>query len=79
MSTDEPRPAAEETRTWPELAIGLYERLTGRGAEITYEFEDLEVGVPDRTGPEADHAEWRLNGTVRVRATDRGERGSERE
>ena len=21
-----------ETKTWPELAIGLYDRLTGRGA-----------------------------------------------
>jgi hypothetical protein len=57
----------EEVRTWPELAVGLYERLTGRGAEITYEFDDLEVRVPDRMGGDADHARWRLDGTVRIR------------
>jgi hypothetical protein len=32
-----------ETTTWPDLAIGLYDKLTGRGAEITYEFQELEI------------------------------------
>jgi len=63
----------DEVRTWPELAVGLYERLTGRGAEITYEFDDLEIRVPDRMGPDADHARWRLDGTVRIRTRDRDE------
>lgn len=63
----------DETRTWPELAIGLYERLTGRGAEITYEFEDLEVEVPNRVGADAEHANWRLDGTLRVRTRDADE------
>ena len=26
------------THTWPELAIGLYEQLTGKNAEIIYTF-----------------------------------------
>ena len=34
------------TTTWPDLAISLYDKLTGRHAEITYEFENLEVSVP---------------------------------
>ncbi|MFW5977821.1 MAG: hypothetical protein ACOCP2_01120 [Halohasta sp.] len=63
--------AAEETETWPELAIGLYERLTGRGAEITYEFDEMRINVPDRIGEGASHAEWRLDGTVRIRARER--------
>ena len=29
------------TQTWPEPAIGLYDALTGRGAEITYNFPVL--------------------------------------
>jgi hypothetical protein len=29
------------TTTWPELGMSLYEALTGKGAEITYEFENL--------------------------------------
>jgi len=43
----------DETTTWPELAIGLYDRLTGRGAEIVYEFEDMQVDVPSGTGEDA--------------------------
>jgi hypothetical protein len=27
----------ENTTNWPDLAIALYDRLTDRGAEITYE------------------------------------------
>ncbi|WP_224450071.1 hypothetical protein [Haloprofundus salilacus] len=65
MSTDEMSDIGE-TRTWPELAIGLYERLTGRGAEITYEFEEMEVDVPSKTGEDAEHAHWRLDGTLRI-------------
>ncbi|WP_248896688.1 hypothetical protein [Haloplanus halobius] len=60
----------DDVQTWPELAVGLYERLTGRGAEITYEFDDLEVRVPDRMGADADHARWRLDGTVRIRTRE---------
>ena len=60
----------DDTRTWPELAIGLYDKLTGRGAEITYEFENLEVSVPSSTDPEAQHARWKVNGTLRLRTRD---------
>jgi hypothetical protein len=67
MSTEE---AIDETRTWPELAIGLYERLTGRGAEITYEFEGMEVEVPSKVGEDADHAHWRIDGTLRIRTRE---------
>ena len=60
----------QTTATWPELAIGLYDKLTGRGAEITYEAEDLEVLVPSRVGSDADQARWRVNGTLRIRTRD---------
>ncbi len=59
-----------ETRTWPELAIGLYDRLTGRGAEIEYEFNNLELSVPSAVGAQADHAKWRVQGTVKIRTRD---------
>ncbi|MFB6206679.1 MAG: hypothetical protein ABEJ05_09165 [Haloglomus sp.] len=61
----------EETTTWPELAISIYDRLTGRGAEITYEFDDMEIAVPNRTGPDADHARWHIDGTLRVSTRER--------
>ncbi|PSP94405.1 hypothetical protein BRC91_06350 [Halobacteriales archaeon QS_4_62_28] len=63
---DPPEERIEETTTWPDLAISLYDRLTGRGAEITYEFEDLEVDVPSGTGDDAEHARWRVDGTMRI-------------
>lgn len=61
------------TRTWPELAIGLYDKLTGRNAEITYEFDNLEVSVPSGVGADADHAHWKVNGTLKIHTRDRSE------
>ena len=60
----------EDTQNWPELAIGLYDKLTGRGAEITYEFDDLQVLVPSQVGEHAKLAPWKLHGTIRVRTRD---------
>ncbi|QDU63448.1 hypothetical protein Pan216_43280 [Planctomycetes bacterium Pan216] len=57
-------------KTWPELAEGLYEKLTGRGAEIVYEFRDLHVGVPSHVGADAEQARWELNGTLAIRTRD---------
>ena len=37
---------SEQTNNWPDLAIQLYDRLTGRGAEISYAFDNMEVFVP---------------------------------
>ena len=59
-----------DTQTWPELAIGLYDKLTGRGAEITYEFHDFDVYVPSGASSEAQHAHWKVNGTLKIRTRD---------
>jgi hypothetical protein len=61
---------ANDTQTWPDLAIGLYDKLTGRGAEISYEMDDLSVAVPSRVGSDAEYTNWKLNGTVRIRTRD---------
>jgi hypothetical protein len=60
----------ENTTNWPDLAIGLYDRLTGRGAEITYEFDDLEVSVPSMATEDASYAKWKFNGTIRIKTRD---------
>lgn len=62
--------AKTDTQTWPDLAIGLYDKLTGRGAEITYEFQNLEVSVPSSASEAANHAKWRVSGTVKIRTKD---------
>jgi hypothetical protein len=59
-----------DTKTWPDLAIGLYDRLTGRGAEIVYEFHDFELLIPSSASPEATHAKWRMNGSIKIRTRD---------
>ncbi len=59
-----------KTTTWPDLAIGLYDRLTGCNAEITYDFTDLRIKVPSGTGPNAEHADWVLSGTVKIRTKE---------
>ncbi len=61
------------TNNWPDLAIGLYDRLTGRHAEITYEFSDMHVKIPSGTGPQAEHADWVFDGTLKVRTRDTGD------
>jgi len=58
------------TTTWPDLGIALYDRLTGRNAEIIYDFEQLSVKVPSGTGEKAQKADWTLNGTLRIRTRE---------
>ncbi|MFB6117078.1 hypothetical protein [Halosegnis sp.] len=71
MSSEQPEERVEETQTWPDLAISLYDRLTGRNAEITYAFDDMEVDVPSKAGADADHARWRVDGTITVSTSER--------
>jgi hypothetical protein len=72
MSESEaPEERIDETKTWPELAIGLYDRLTGRDAEIHYEFEDMEVDVPSKVGEDAESARWRVDGKVVITTRER--------
>ena len=59
-----------QTSTWPDLAIGLYDKLTGRNAEITYEFDNLQVNVPSDTSDNASHALWKVSGTLKIRTRD---------
>ncbi len=55
-----------DTQTWPEFAIGLYDKLTGRNAEISYAFDDFQVNIPSSTSDDAKHATWKMNGTLRI-------------
>ena len=70
MATTKNNTDTKNTTNWPELAIGLYDKLTGRDAQITYEFDDFELHVPSSTADDAETAKWKMNGTLRVRTTD---------
>lgn len=64
--------ANEEPKTWSDFSVNLYDKLTGRNAEITYEFDDFDLYVPTSTGPAAktEHAHWKMNGTLRIRTKE---------
>jgi hypothetical protein len=54
-----------ETRNWPELVEGVYDRLREDGEEgISIGFREMEIQVPSRTGEDADHAHWTIDGTI---------------
>ena len=54
-----------EKATWPNFAIVLFDLLSGRKAEVTWEFANLELHVPITTGTSTDYAVWMLK--VRAR------------
>lgn len=56
----------EHTTNWPSLVIGLHEQLMSKNAVISYNFVDIYVNVSCGTGPEAKHAEWGLNGSLKI-------------
>ncbi len=59
-----------EHLTWPQAATDLFDLLTGRKAEVTYQFDNLEIHVPLEAGAETEHALWKLNGAIKVRARE---------
>lgn len=56
---------SNQIQTWPDLAAGLYDKLTGRNAAITYNFEDFDVNVPRKVGS-TETTKWTLNGKLTV-------------
>jgi hypothetical protein len=59
-----------------EIGQELWSYLTGKGATIEYSFADMSVEVPKSTGPDSERATWKLNGTIRIRTTDKDSAGS---
>ena len=56
-----------EIGTWGQIAESLYEFLNRRNTTIEYSFDNMEVGVPKETGTDSPQANWKLNGTLRIR------------
>lgn len=69
MNKNNDSQAAEKTKTsqatWPDFAAGLYDKLSGGGGKITYEFNDLNVFIPARLG-NSDHFHWKLSGSISI-------------
>ena len=37
---------------WADLLADLFDKLTGKEAEVTYTFDNLEINVPEAVGPD---------------------------
>ncbi|MCH8516014.1 MAG: hypothetical protein LAT68_06765 [Cyclobacteriaceae bacterium] len=55
----------KDIQSWPDLAIGLYDALTGRKAEITYDFDNFTIGVPKAVGSD-EITNWTMNGKLKI-------------
>ena len=56
---------------WADLMEELFDRLTGKGASVTYSFENFVVDIPKAVGPrgqELGSAKWTVNGKIQITA-----------
>ena len=60
----------EPIKDWAELAASIYDNLTGRNAEITYEFQNMRFDVPTGPGDHASHYRWGVSGALVIRARE---------
>ena len=56
---------------WAGLIGELFDRLTGKGAAVTYTFENLIIDIPRAVGPDGRNvgsAQWTINGRIAITA-----------
>lgn len=56
---------------WAEIIGQLFDRLTGKGASVTYTFDNLVIDMPRATGPSGQDmgsAKWTINGKIVITA-----------
>ena len=63
--------AKKSNGQWAGLIGELFDRLTGKGAAVTYTFENLIIDIPRAVGPDGRNvgsAEWTINGRIAITA-----------
>ena len=72
MGKNEPEQQGMASATqWADLIGQLFDRLTGKGAVISYSFKNLEVDIPKAAGPQGQtlgSAKWVVNGELVIKA-----------
>lgn len=56
---------------WVDLVSSIFDRLTGKEAVVTYEFDNLRISIPRAAGPggkDLGSAEWTINGKLIITA-----------
>ena len=62
---------SSKTTQWADLISALFDRLTGKEAVITYEFDHLVIDIPKAAGPggkDLGSAKWTVNGKLIIKA-----------
>ena len=60
-----------QTSNWVDLISALFDRLTGKEAIVTYEFDNLIIDIPRASGTggkELGSAKWTINGKLIIKA-----------
>lgn len=62
--------SSQQPASWADTAASLLSKLSG-GVELALTFDQMELQVPNPQNPTGPAANWRLNGSLRIRT--RGE------
>ena len=68
--------SSQQAAQWANLLTDLFDRLTGKVAEVTYNFQNLEIDIPRAAGPqgtELGSAKWVINGRLAITAQSKKE------
>jgi hypothetical protein len=71
MEKDQSEQRSAPTTQWAELLGQLFDRLTGKGAVVSYKFRNLEIDIPRAAGPQDQtlgSAKWVINGELVIKA-----------
>lgn len=71
MEKDQSEQRSAPTTQWAELLGQLFDRLTGKGAVVSYKFRNLEIDIPRAAGPQGQtlgSAKWVINGELVIEA-----------
>ena len=68
-NTNEQSKTQQSGSQWAEMIGQLLDRMTGKGASVTYDFDNLVIDIPKAQGPggrDMGSARWTVNGKVLI-------------
>ena len=69
QNTNDQGAMEKSSSQWAEIIGQLFDRLTGKGASATYDFDNLVIDIPKAQGPggrDMGAAQWTINGKVTI-------------
>jgi hypothetical protein len=69
QDTNEQGKMQQSGSQWAEVIGQLLDRMTGKGASVTYNFDNLVIDIPKAQGPggrEMGSAKWVINGRIMI-------------